>query len=63
MGVKQRKRNQNGRLKKTEIINSPNSHLLSRKFQELVLGLVELIDAKGSTNMVVKLFNLSSTTA
>ena len=37
-----------GQLKITEIFKSPNSQFFFlRKFQGLVLGLVELIDAKG----------------
>jgi hypothetical protein len=33
--------------KKTEMLKTTNSQKKSRKFQGLVLGLVELIDAKG----------------
>ena len=41
------KKNQNGRLKKTEIFNSLNSQYFFMKIYGLVLGLVGLIDAKG----------------
>ena len=43
MGIKQKKKIQNGRLKK----NKPKAEQLPTKFHGLVLGLVELIDAKG----------------
>jgi hypothetical protein len=35
------KKNHEGRLKNTEIFNSPNSHFFPQKFQGLVLGLVQ----------------------
>ena len=42
------KKNQNGRLKKkTHFPASPIPNIFSQKFHGLVLGLVELIDAKG----------------
>ena len=40
------KKNKNGRLKKTEIFNSPNSQYFFQKFHGLVLGLVRLNDVK-----------------
>ena len=42
-----KKKIQNGRLKKTEIFKTPNSQFFPQKFQRLVLGLVELLYAKG----------------
>ena len=42
------KKNQNGRLKKTEFFQlPPKAEQLLPKFHRLVLGLVELIDEKG----------------
>ena len=46
MGMKQKKI-QNGQLKKTEFFEIANSQYFLWKFHGLVLGLVELIDAKG----------------
>ena len=42
-----KKKIQNGRLKKTEFFKIANSQTFLWKFHGLVLGLVELIDAKG----------------
>ena len=47
MGMKQNKKFQNGRLKKTEIFKTANSKYFFQKIHGLVLGLVQLIDAKG----------------
>ena len=46
MGMKQKK-NQSGRLKKSQFLKIANSQYFSWKFHGLVLGLVGLIDAKG----------------
>ena len=42
-----KKKFQNGRLKKTDFFKIANSQIFLWKFHGLVLGLVELIDAKG----------------
>ena len=52
MAMKQKKnffekKNQNGRLTKRSFSSSTNSEYFFQKFHELVLGLVELIDAEG----------------
>ena len=44
---KKKKKNQNSRLKITSLSSSTNSQYLSWNFYGLVLGLIELIDAKG----------------
>ena len=41
------KKNQNGRLKKTEFFNMPKAEQFPPKFHGSVLGLVALIDVKG----------------
>ena len=47
MGIKQKKIFQNGRLKKLSFSKPPILNIFSQKFQGLVLGYKESIDAKG----------------